>query len=411
MKNILLLPFLFLSLYTYGQTWEEINQGNVSDISGYGDTLHMVGNQVNNGNTNYFYGISTDGGSTWNKTTLTPFMSVEGVPISVGFFNNTDGIIGIKGNFTEEYLKTSDGGLTWQKFNPSTSQGIFQPYDIIILDESTAIITAFKSGKYIITYDKGNTWSCQCQFSTAWIPNFEVINSSLFFNYDSNTGIYKSTDGGMNWSVILNTRDITAFSMENENSGYAIVPQNSIDNNGNTVTTPNLYKTTDGWGSYETIPLIMLQDKYIGAFTFVNSQEFYFFNNDDIYYSGDGGQTIRLLQTIDFDPFRINKIQDAIFATGRGLAKLDPNGVISNILEDDSINEELIIYPNPITENQISINSDEFTSYSLYDLTGRFVESGVINNGVIELKPLSKQFYFLSLENIDTIKTLKIVVE
>lgn len=411
MKNTFVILFSFLSIFIYGQKWEVVSEDYIVDISGNENTLYSVGYQSNNGNVDYFFGVSIDGGNTWEKRIINQYINVDGDPISVGFFNANEGIIGIKGSNTKEYLRTSDGGLTWESFIPLVNGILYQPYEIIILNQSTAIIIAFQSGNYIITYDKGATWSCECQFSTSWAPNLETINNSVFFNYDLN-GIYKTTDSGSNWSVSLDNRDISAFSMESAEKGYAIIPRDSIDSNGNTFTLPFLHKTADSWASSEAIPLMLLKDKHVAAFTFVNSQEFYFFNNENIYYSLDGGHTLELLQTINFDAFRIKKIQNNIYATGRGLVQYNPDGVATTISENEEQEKESVIYPNPITKNQVNLNTDKYTSYTLYDLSGRYIKSGPIVNRTIDLKSFGKQFYFLSLKdsNDNPIKTFKIVI-
>ena len=68
-----------------------------------------------------FFASSDDEGESWNEIILNQEINVDqGIPIAVGFFNAEVGLIGIKGSFTQAYLKTEDGGLTWEKLYPKS---------------------------------------------------------------------------------------------------------------------------------------------------------------------------------------------------------------------------------------------------------------------------------------------------
>ena len=94
-------------------------------------------------------------------------------------------------------LKTTDGGATWNSFDPGTGNTLS---DIYFVDENLGYITGF-SGTLIRTTDGGNSWQ-------ALNPGVSGNLQSVHF-YDANNGyvvgngaiILKTEDGGDTWST------------------------------------------------------------------------------------------------------------------------------------------------------------------------------------------------------------------
>jgi hypothetical protein len=101
---------------------------------------------------------------------------------------------------------------------------------------------------------------------------------------------------------------------------------------------------------------------------------------------------------------------DADFFIAR-LAKTDCNGVpLSN---EDVEKSKTSIYPNP-SSNWIHINSEqEFSSFSIYNVSGQQVLSHNLNTDQrLDISSLSKGMYFLKLENDgQVLETLKLIKE
>jgi hypothetical protein len=58
-----------------------------------------------------------------------------------------------------------------------------------------------------------------------------------------------------------------------------------------------------------------------------------------------------------------------------------------------------VVYPNPF-ENQISLTVSESTTYSILDLNGKILKSGIVNtNGNIDLSQLNSGSYLLNTIN------------
>jgi hypothetical protein len=72
--------------------------------------------------------------------------------------------------------------------------------------------------------------------------------------------------------------------------------------------------------------------------------------------------------------------------------------------------DDLNIYPNPISEQDLSIITNLYTSYAVTDVAGRLICSGSFKNRVvIATQGLSAGMYFLKLETVGTRRIEKIL--
>ncbi len=394
MKYVISIWFIFFTILSFSQNWEILNADYtyVYDISGHDSTLYITGRKDGH----FVFAYSDDDASTWNEVVLDGQITVElGIPICVGFFNAQEGIIGIKGNFTREYLMTSDGGLTWEAYTPELSPGcgnIPQPFKIVVVNDSTAVIAQFQSGDYLITRDKGETWDCESSFTTSWLPNFTTINQNIFYNFDTDA-LYKSNDAGISWNPALDVADLAAYQMLDEETGFAAGAYYS-----NPDANPVLYATTDGWTSFDTSPLPALNDKLINAIVPISADELFLVETENIHYSDDGGQTVSFHQGLDFEPTSAVKIGEDWYLTGRGLARYEGGGVI-NGTQNPKQAETIRIFPNPVTQQEIHLDTDFFTAFDLYSLDGYLIDRGVISENMIRLKKVPAGLYILHVTN------------
>ncbi len=93
-------------------------------------------------------------------------------------------------------------------------------------------------------------------------------------------------------------------------------------------------------------------------------------------------------------------------------AKTDCNGVP---LSEPTINpsQTLNLYPNPSSDNQITVGGlQEPASYVIYDLAGRMVQQGRIeNNGILPVNQLKAGSYLLTIDSSTRRQTLKLLRE
>jgi len=73
-------------------------------------------------------------------------------------------------------------------------------------------------------------------------------------------------------------------------------------------------------------------------------------------------------------------------------------GIISGV-DDDKMTARTKLYPNPV-DSYIRIDSGlNFDSYNIYDLTGKLIRKGLINDRLIDVSCLSKGMYLLKLKD------------
>ena len=412
MKTIYTLILILISILGYSQSWESPNW-DISSSSFFTDIYDISSSQgklfVTGRDEGSYFAYSDNDGDTWNVVDLDDNITTNEIPIAVGFFTDQVGIIGIKGSYTKEYLRTNDGGLTWESYslNLNGCDYIPQPWDITIVNDTTAIISEFQSGDYIITHDAGNSWECINNFTTSWLPKFTALNEHTFYTFDFR-GLYKSVDGGAIWTTALDVIDLATYSMLDEDIGFALTSYYANEDKN-----PRLYVTMNGWNTFDRFILSSLNDRVIEVIAPVNSEEIYFFAYESIYYSNDGGHTVSFFQKPSFDgPTHAEKINNEWYVFGRDLAKYNPEGVITGDTKQNEF-ENVYIYPNPVTNSIIRLNTNLYSSFEIYSANGNLIENGLIQNSEISLNSTVKGLYILKVKNRNWSKqaTIKIIVE
>lgn len=85
------------------------------------------------------------------------------------------------------------------------------------------------------------------------------------------------------------------------------------------------------------------------------------------------------------------------------------NGVSLNLEDNQSLKNDLIIYPNPTSDFVTIITSNQITSIVVYDFTGKIIFIGK-GSSLLDLSKYAKGFYFLKMKTIeDKIVTRKIL--
>lgn len=269
-----------------GQTWEPIfddhaylAMGDIALDPQDPNTLYVGTGDVNiNGYVYVGNGLykSSDAGQTWTHIGLDSQKIIS--KIIVHPTNSNVMYVGTMGNpfvaNNERGLyKTTDGGQTWtQVLFTSTLSGVI---DMVMDPQNPNIL-------YAATYDRYRT------------PYNSIVSGP-------NSQIWKTTDGGQNWTPINNGialpcgRIGLAISQQNPQLLYAIVASGDISG-VNTSDFRNVYKTTDGGSNWNELSSAVV---YQGGFAWyfgkirvnpTNDEEVWLLGVD-ITYSTDGGQT------------------------------------------------------------------------------------------------------------------------
>lgn len=203
-----------------GATWKILfaHQGGIEQdlpFSGqkygisYSDPSHAwVGGNVPMMGYIYFYG-SQDGGRTWSyqdirlPDTYREFFTGVNPPI---FFSETEGLLPVDlygSSYSRIFYRTTDGGATWTPGERIISIGLYSPISF----ETIFVWTG--SSKLYVSRDSGQTWQTVG-------TNVDISETLFGMQFaDENTGwaltssdgvettLYKTTDGGATWSIII----------------------------------------------------------------------------------------------------------------------------------------------------------------------------------------------------------------
>src|ERR1044072_6842100 len=147
---------------------------------------------------------STDGGATWTKTPITGLPSfLLTNSIAVDPMNAAVVYIGLQ---SDGVFKSIDGGDNWSKVNVPRNNAVVSS---VVFDPVTKSTTYVGSSKGVFkSTDSGSTWAAINNFGTANTPYVRtiaidpVMPTTIYAGTFGDGGLYKSTNGGSNWTQI-----------------------------------------------------------------------------------------------------------------------------------------------------------------------------------------------------------------
>ncbi|MDP2301709.1 MAG: YCF48-related protein [Ignavibacteria bacterium] len=223
---------------------------------------------------------TADGGTTWNLIQTDATKNLFGLGILTTPSKANASII--VGGDAGTIVKSFDGGITWELGYEAASQQQLQrasfPSENVGYVVGGSITTGNTFGDILKTTDAGETWT-KLPFQTdTRIYSVFFINDNLgYIGSVGPTGVYKTTDGGLNWTS-LNTGTGVASSIiydidfVDENKGFAIYSSGSVA------------KTTDGGTSWTPI-----SSGWTGAAIY----DMFIVNQNVMYLCGPGGRISR----------------------------------------------------------------------------------------------------------------------
>jgi photosystem II stability/assembly factor-like uncharacterized protein len=254
--------------------------------------------------------ITYDRGKTWtnkvvNKEPGTKFF-VEILPLGNFLYAQYVQIAKPPKVLARHLIKSIDGGANWSPVDVKTNYyHLWFPVDSLNIYVNV-INDAFDSSNMFSTHDGGITWQIfhLDRFNYVNGINFlsENIGFMLFSDYNNNCYyIKKTTDGGQTWLkleskiVFLNPNDDINIQFTSENTWYL--------NQNDTL----LLKTIDGGMSWENIHKFKMIPRSSGniyifnsrfyfpikgkRLHFINTDTGFYYDDKNIYMSGDAGKT------------------------------------------------------------------------------------------------------------------------
>lgn len=447
MKRFLLsLALIFISINSYGQYWEIIEDtpnycGN--DVILTNDSSYVVTVRNNDLFAGYSIKLDQQGNILWTSSEAgrSIFQSFDsGYLITSGNENNNGEIRKID----------TDGNLEWVKVFGSSGQEFFTS---IIEDTDTNIITCGLTHSY--------------QDSLLYVVKTDK-NGNLLWEYHYKIGGYSNNHGGFANDIIEfdNNYYLTGYINVNVSSDYYFFLV-KISKNGEHLWDVN-YKVSAGLPAYDIeltsdTAFVIIGDNLISKLSLTGDtlwckylNEEYFLTSIDKENNGYilagrkqiGGDSYNILVRCDLSG---NETWSKTFLTGYDgsgnlfrSVKSTSNGYIAcgeseygdcspylRIIKTDTLGNVITnintiinnigIYPNP-TKGKIKIESNKtIEQVDIIDINGRAVKQFKINNGkaltagnsklIIDLSHQAKGIYFIKLIGEDFVSTQKLILE
>ena len=219
--------------------------------------------------------ISTNTGEDWTTISDNRYMRSTGSGVNNSYIFGSEGLM----------MKSTDNGNSWTDLSKRNN---YQPNSVFFLSPETAFFTGYEATDAMRPFLKKTTDGCSTWEDIPW-PHSSVAAVDITFIDGGNTGvaiapkgIFRSTDGGMNWSEVpagLNsTSNLKKIVFVDDLYGFI------LDRN------INLYKTSDGGASWSKI-YINLNENPNGIKFLDRLTGFLAGNNMAIFKTTDGGLT------------------------------------------------------------------------------------------------------------------------
>lgn len=264
---------------SFAQTWEPVKNSGTSFIL-YGMSFPPNQNDIGFAcGMEYTYdadGVivkTIDGGDNWEQVWPTSG-SISGLE-GIWFIDEQ---LGFAGGWNNYFIKTTNGGSTWNQVSCGTN--VWYYVDVVFRDENNGVVAAamdYETDECIfITSDGGNTWVPASSGTQVDIQSVCYADDLTLFAVGTGGNIYKSIDGGHNWTIQASPGGILV-GVDFANRSFGVVGAEE-----------NIYATTDGgetWTNTQTG-----YEFFFGVKVFENGTA-YVAGDDNIYMSTDFGET------------------------------------------------------------------------------------------------------------------------
>ena len=355
---------------------------------------------------------SNNGGLSWDSIALNLTGNYQLHDLFFTDINN--GYAGGLKNANEALIKTSDNGSTWSEItpdplssNPITSISFIDPQNGFVAGQSSI----YK------TIDGGVNWtSVSPGFAISDISFLDMINGYACGEANTNAIVMKTNDGGQTWSNLLTVTSPLVF--VNNMEKLVVVNQNIIFSSFQYLNT--LYRTINGGLSWDTITLPLIYA--IQDYDFVDANIGHVLSSmGEIFGTIDGGLTWNLEYAVASGAYGPSVFLNSISFSGTTGYVCGSNGLIkkysvSTGIDDHNLAESVSLYPNPVSASNI-LYINGITGSCTIEILNKFGQMVLKQNGKTEenqvmLNKIKLQagVYTINIYNNKTRYTGKLVI-
>jgi len=442
MKRILFsVTALLISSAAFSQFWTTQNSGFTTASRG------IAGMEVPNANTVWAFAYdgmdsenhiqeftkTSNGGTTWTAGSINlgnPALSIaniSGIDANtawVAAFDPVDGQGGV--------WKTTNGGTTWVNQHSLTTTDSWTNY-VHFFDANNGVMGGDPTGGSFEVYTTSNGGTTWTRVPAANIPaplageygynnGYYAVGDNMFF-YTGKGRIFKSTDKGLTWTVLLTNTILTDFGGETINGDMAwsdanrgMILRKAFSTTGNP-TGIQLHRTTDGGANWTPVTFTgITAANRISDISYIPGTNILVASSTSggTWKSGNNGTTWTALDTgVQHLGIRCSDASNCYSggfntsSTVGGMFK-SSQAVLAVSEIKAAAKSSLSIYPNP-TKGEINIKTDKkIKTISVLDASGRTVNTA--DSDRTDISNLPKGVYHVKAElNDGTSVTEKVI--
>lgn len=358
---------------------------------------------------------TTDGGLTWNKIPYSGIAFVSGYDdfLELDFITDQIGFATV-GPVSGVY-RTGDGGLTWTPLNKSLS--LCYNHALYFTADGDGFVggSGCFNGEQMDRFVSGASSQVQIQSISLRPTNMLVdidFNASVGLAVSSGGKILRTTNGGLNWDTIASPLggQVPLTSVRFVNAQTAYIGYNNGSQLG------GLLQSTDGgltW-TYDLSSISFFYPIYHDVYT-TQSGAVYVGATSTVNQSGV------IMELVDSGLWNMYQVDESIYSITSSSDSLvwgvGENGYVVKkagsphvSLEEQNTESSITIFPNPAaTTCTVSLPQGGNYRVELYTISGQLLKRGAPGESTLDLSDVHAGMYWVSITNDTHVRTLKLM--
>ncbi|MEN8224129.1 MAG: T9SS type A sorting domain-containing protein [Bacteroidota bacterium] len=216
---------------------------------------------------------TTDGGDNW--TQVWPASGdIDGLQ-GIWFISDS---VGFAGGWNNYFIKTADAGATWTPVSCGTN--VWYYTDVVFWDANNGVACAYMNASdqcVFVTADGGDNWTQASSGVPGTMMGIAYADQNTLFGVNTGGNVYKSTDGGYNWTV-SSTLPALLFGVEFADVNFGVIGAEE-----------KIFATNDGGSSWTTYTTGY--ENFYATKAFTDGTAYVGGTDENIYVTNDYGVT------------------------------------------------------------------------------------------------------------------------